>query len=139
MFTDWQRGLLDECRVAHLGTIAPGGEPHLVPVCFAFFGERFVIAIDEKPKRGGRLARVANIGRDPRVTLLVDRYAEDWERLAWVRIHGRAAVLQIGAEEPGALAALRERYPRYRGMSLESRPLIVISPQRIVSWQWTDG
>ena len=51
MFEAWQLLLVDECRVAHLGTIARGGEPHIVPVCFAHVGGVFAIAIDEKPKK----------------------------------------------------------------------------------------
>jgi PPOX class probable F420-dependent enzyme len=135
-FTDEQRAFLDRCRVGRLGTIAPDGRPHLVPVCYAAVGERIAIAIDEKPKRTTELARVRNIRRDPRVTLLVDEYSDDWERLAWRRIDGTAEVLNSGRVWPEAVAALRARYAPYERMGLEDLPVIVITTTKIVEWQW---
>jgi PPOX class probable F420-dependent enzyme len=139
VFEEWERALFDEARVARLATISPSGQPHLVPACFALLGDQVVIAVDEKPKRPGALARIRNIERDPRVTLLVDRYADDWSRLAWVRIEGTAAVHPRGDEQPVALAALRLRYLQYRSMALEELPLVVITPGRTVSWRWPAG
>ncbi len=134
---DWVERLADECRVARLGTLAKDGQPHLVPVCYAFVDGDFAIAIDEKPKKAGTLARVRNIERDPRVTLLIDRYDDDWTKLAWVRIEGRATVLQSGTDWPAALSALRSRYRPYETMALEDLPLLRIRPERVVSWRWS--
>jgi len=136
VFTDWERELIETCRVGRLATIAFDGRPHLVPVCYALHGKRFAIAIDEKPKREGELARVRNINRDPRVALLIDRYDDDWNQLAWLRIDGLAAVFPQGRVEPGALTALRARYPQYEGMALERLPLILVSVERFSSWRW---
>ncbi len=135
----WEAEFTDSSRVGHLGTVASAGQPHMVPVCFARLGERFVIPVDEKPKRGGTLARVANIERDPRSSMLWDRYDDDWTRLAWVRADGRAAVLAQGTQLPEGLTALRARYPQYRAMALEQLPLIVFEPLRTVSWRWERG
>jgi PPOX class probable F420-dependent enzyme len=135
----WQERLLAEERSGVLGTIARGGLPQLVPVCFALAGGEVAIAIDEKPKQGVTLARVRNIERDPRATLLVDHYEERWERLAWLRLEGDADLLERGSEWPEALEALRRRYPRYRAMALESLPLIRLRPVRAVGWRWHDG
>ena len=135
----WQEQLLEEERSGVLGTIARSGLPQLVPVCYALVEGAIAIAIDEKPKRGGTLARVRNIERDARATLLVDHYEERWERLAWLRLEGDADVLKQGAEWPDALAALRRRYPRYRGMALEELPLIRLQPARVVGWRWQDS
>ena len=96
-----------------------------------------MIAIDEKPKRGGTLTRVRNIQRDERVSLLVDHYEEDWSRLAWVRVDGHARVVERGEERPDGLAALREKYEQYRAMGLESRQVIVIAPGRVIGWRAT--
>ena len=137
MFEPWQQQLLRESKVGHLGTLGPDGAPHLVPVCYALLNDdSLVIAIDEKPKRAGRLARLQHIDRDPRVSLLVDVYDDDnWERLAWVRSDGQASVVEIGGERADALVELRARYAQYRSMALEQRPLIVISPRRVTSWR----
>ena len=131
--------LIDECRVARLGMVAPGGAPQVLPVCFAFVEGRFAIAIDEKPKSGRRLARLRNIVHEPRVSLLLDRYEEDWTRLAWLRIEGKAVALDRGDANIGALAALRARYPQYASMDLESRPLIVLEPLSLAGWRWASG
>ncbi len=135
----WQWDVLDTCRVARLGTIARDGRPHLVPVVYAIVDEGIAIAIDEKPKSTTRLARIRNIEHDPRVTVLVDRYDEDWSHLAWVRLDGEAAVLERGEEYPEALAALRERYPQHREMALEELPLIIVVPDKVAGWRATAG
>lgn len=139
MFEPWQLALIDALRVARLATISADGRPHLVPVCYALVGGQFAIAIDEKPKRGGRLTRLRNIDRDPRVTLLFDRYEDDWTRLAWVRVDARASTHATGSLWPEALPALRARYPQYAAMALESLPLIAITPERVTGWRWTEG
>ena len=128
------RQLLDVCRVARLGTISPGGRPRLVPVCYALVGDRIAIAIDEKPKESTDLARLRDLRRDPRATLLVDRWSEDWSELSWVRVDATAAILDEGAGWLEALIALRDRYPQYSGMDLESRPMIALTPVRVVDW-----
>ena len=135
----WQARLLEDERSGVLGTIARSGLPQLVPVCFALVEGDIAIAIDEKPKRGGTLARMRNIERDARATLLVDHYEERWERLAWLRLEGDAAVFERGGEWREALDALRRRYPRYRAMALEALPLIRLRPTRVVGWRWQDA
>lgn len=135
MFDSRERDLLARAAIACLGTSGPAGWPHLVPVCFALAGDEVVIAVDEKPKRPGELARLANIRRDRRVTLLADQWdGSDWSRLAWVRVEGHARVFDRGDEWPAALGALRARYPQYGAMRLEASPLIAIAPVRVVSW-----
>lgn len=136
MFESWQVALLEECRVGRLATVGGGGRPHLVPVCYALVEGLITIPVDEKPKRTQRLARLRNIERDPRATFLVDRYDEDWSRLAWVRIDGRAEVVARGELQPGAVAALRLRYPQYGLMRLELLPLVLITPEHVAGWRW---
>jgi PPOX class probable F420-dependent enzyme len=103
----------------------------VLPVTFALHEGRIWSAIDEKPKRRDREpARLRFLRERPQVALTVDRYDDDWSRLAWVQVLGAAAVL---AAEPGPLAALAEKYEPYR----ERRPpgpLIAIEPDRILSW-----
>jgi PPOX class probable F420-dependent enzyme len=124
-------------RVAHLATGDADGNPHVVPVCYAFDGTRFFLPLDEKPKRVAdqALRRVRNIEDRPQVALVMDRYAEDWSRLGYVLVRGRAALLDPNdPAHPPALLLLRERYPQYRTMALEDRAVIAILPERVVSW-----
>ncbi|MEX0698814.1 MAG: TIGR03668 family PPOX class F420-dependent oxidoreductase, partial [Acidimicrobiia bacterium] len=106
--------LLDRIRVATLATVSADGGPHLVPVVFAWETSELVTAVDGKPKSGRLLARIENITRDPRVTLLAHHYEEDWSRLWWVRINGMASLEASGVGFGRALTALRDRYSQYQ-------------------------
>jgi hypothetical protein len=72
---------------------------------------------------------------NPAVCLVVDRYDEDWSRLAWVQVRGEAVLVADADERSVALTALRERYTQYEAMALEDRPLLRITPSRVVMWQ----
>ena len=65
-----------------------------MPICFALDGDTLYTAVDEKPKRTRRLARLDDIERDPRVEVVIDHYDDDWTRLWWVRLRGRARVVE---------------------------------------------
>ncbi len=87
--------LLYQSRVARLATADRAGQPLVVPVCYVFDGRVCFSALDAKPKRlaPSRLRRVRNIAENPRVSLTVDRYDEDWSQLCWVIVQGRADIL----------------------------------------------
>jgi PPOX class probable F420-dependent enzyme len=133
------RRRLQQARVARFATLDPQGRPHLVPICFAYDGKLFYTAIDQKPKRvpAERLARLQNIRALPRVALLIDHYHEDWTRLWYVLIRGKAKLLPQSArlERARALRKLRAKYPQYaRGMLADDAPIIRITPNRITVW-----
>ena len=86
------RALFGEARVARLATVRPDGRPHQVPICFALEGRALLTAVDHKPKRTLALRRLANIAGNPAVSVLADRYDEDWSRLWWVRADGLARI-----------------------------------------------
>jgi PPOX class probable F420-dependent enzyme len=133
--------LLREGRVARLGTADREGQPLVVPVCYVFDGHACFSAIDAKPKRVAprALRRVRNIADNPRVSLVVDRYDEDWSQLRWVIVQGRADILSEGAERATAVDLLRAKYPQYRAMGLDRDAAIVIriSPERTTYWSGT--
>ncbi len=103
-----------DSRVARLATLDADGRPHLVPIVFVLVGDTLYSAVDPKPKRSRRLRRIENARRRPDVTLLVDHYEDDWTRLWWVRLRGRARVLERGEEAERALALLAAKYEQYR-------------------------
>src|SRR5258708_15539572 len=101
-------------RSARLATSEAEGRPYVVPVCYAYDGERFYTPLDEKPKRAdvGALRRVRNIRARGEAALLVDRYDDDWSRLGWVLAQGRAELLLPPHERHTvALRPLRQRHP----------------------------
>ncbi|MBO9405139.1 MAG: TIGR03668 family PPOX class F420-dependent oxidoreductase, partial [Thermomicrobium sp.] len=130
------RTFLEQQRVGHLATVSRGGEPHVVPVCYAVADDTIYTPIDEKPKQPGRtLRRVRNIEETGRAALVVDRYDEDWTQLGWVLLRGRAELLAPGSpEQARAVELLRQRYPQYRTMRLETQSMIALRIERVSVW-----
>lgn len=133
-----------EARVGRLATVDAANRSSVVPFCYAVLDDDdsaaplVVSVLDEKPKRVGdrELARMRNIRSNPAVSFVVDQYDEDWSRLAFVQVRGRAAVAETGTElHAKAIGALRSKYPQYRNMAIEDRPVIVIDGLRAHSWR----
>ncbi len=95
-FNDAERAFVANARVGRLATVDEAGQPHLVPLCYTLVDDEIVSAIDAKPKRVGpeRLRRVRNIRQRSVVSMLVDRYEEDWAALGWVRVDGAARIAE---------------------------------------------
>jgi PPOX class probable F420-dependent enzyme len=111
----WVLDALARARVARLATARAGGAIGLVPCCFVVVAGWIGGAVDHKPKRSERLARLDDIEASPRATVLVDHYDEDWTQLWWIRIQGRAAVhRERDAEAAAVVEALCAKYPQYR-------------------------
>ena len=113
-----------EARVARLATAGP----HVVPICFALDGETIWSAVDAKPKRTRTLRRLENIARDPRVSVLVDHYEEDWSRLWWARADGAATI-----HDDGPVELLCARYEQYAA-SPPAGPFVAIAVERWTGW-----
>jgi PPOX class probable F420-dependent enzyme len=127
-------------RVGRLATAAGSGQPLVVPICYAFDGQRLFSAIDAKPKRqpSRELARVRNIRENPKVSVAIDHYEEDWSRLRYVVIQGLADLLTGGRDFAKAVDLLVAKYPQYRamGLSRERGTMIRITPQKVLQWQY---
>jgi PPOX class probable F420-dependent enzyme len=127
---------LRRARVGHLATVDEAGQPSVVPVCFAIDPPRLYTAIDAKPKRVApeRLRRVRNLAANPEAALVVDRWDEEWSRLGWVLLRGRAERIAPGAEQARALALLREKYAQYRAVPLEAALVLRLAIARYRVW-----
>lgn len=125
-----------EQRVARLATVDGRGRPHVVPVVFAYAAGRVYTPIDAKPKstEPGRLRRVKNIEANPYVQVLIDHYDEDWRRLGYVQLRGRAELLEAGEEHRRALRLLQRKYLQYDQLPLAGRPVIKITIERAIMW-----
>jgi PPOX class probable F420-dependent enzyme len=129
-----QRDRVAAAPVARLATLRPDGTPRLVPITFALVDGLVCSAVDEvKPKRSTRLARLADVARDPRAAVIVDRYADDWAQLWWVRIDGTAAVHEAGDLHVRAITALVAKYPPYAAAP-PSGPVLVLTPTSWAGW-----
>ena len=132
------RAFLHQARVGRLATASADAEPHVIPVCFVFDGNFIYSAIDAKPKRldPRRLRRLVNIRQNPRACLVVDRYEEEWARLRYVLVSGRAEILEEGPDRDRALALLQEKYPQYRSMpGFGEGPVIRLVPGKFAAWR----
>jgi PPOX class probable F420-dependent enzyme len=131
LLTDHDR--VATARVARLATVRPDGPPHLVPVTFAMQGDTVVTAVDDKPKSTQALQRLANIDSDPRVSLLVDHYEDDWSRLWWIRLDGVAEVVRRELRRAELVEPLVAKYAAYREHP-PTGPVINVRVETVTAW-----
>lgn len=124
-----------QSQIARLATVTGDhGSPHLVPIVFALRDEVIYTAVDAKRKTTTRLRRLTNIGNNPRVSVLVDHYADDWTQLWWVRADGMATIHRDGPEMHQGYQLLRAKYPQYEAVGLDG-PVIAIAVDHWSRWQ----
>ena len=146
VLTQAERVFVASARTAVLATTPSSGPPRLVPICFVLDETgaplRIYSPLDDKPKRvrdPRDLGRVRDIAANPAVALLIDSWSEDWSALGWVRIEGRADLIEGGdaamkTEHAWAVSELRGKYPQYATHRLEERPIIRIVVVRVRTW-----
>lgn len=112
------------------------GGPRVLPVTFALAGGALWSAVDQKPKRrpGAELARVRFLRSRPAASLCVDRYDDDWSRLAWVQVLGRVAVMDEDQPPAAALGALAQKYSQYRERP-PAGPFLRLDAARVLCWR----
>jgi len=108
-------------------------QPRVLPVTFAVAEGAVWSAVDDKPKRTPEPARVRYLRRRPRAALCVDRYDDDWSRLAWVQLLGRVDVLPADSARD-AMAALAAKYADYARRAPPG-PLLRLTVERGLSWR----
>jgi hypothetical protein len=74
---------------------------------------RRVTASTDAGKRQAK--RLRNLTRDPRVSILIDAYDDDWAKVWWVRLRGNGRVVSGGPERNHAWQSLRQKYPQFAG------------------------
>jgi PPOX class probable F420-dependent enzyme len=130
----WERELLEGARVAHLGLVDARDRPRVLPVTFAVAAGSIWSAIDDKPKRAGiEPARVRYLRRRPHAAVTVDRYDDEWSRLAWIQVLGVVSILELAVAREG-IAALGAKYPQYRERQPPG-PVLRLDPRRTISWR----
>ena len=129
----WAQGLVDSSRVGRLAFVDERGLPRALPITYALAEGAVWSAIDQKPKRAGVPARVRYLRQRPEAALCVDRYEDDWERLAWVQLLGRVDVLELDQGAAG-LDALVAKYAPYRERPPDG-PLLRLRVERALCWR----
>ena len=133
-------GFITDGRVGRLGTADASGQPLVVPICYAWDGAALFSAIDAKPKTrpGAGLRRIRNIAENPKVSVVIDRYDEDWRELRYVVIQGDATLLTRGDDFARGVDLLLAKYAQYRAMGLDRAEglMIKVSPSKVTHWQF---
>ena len=125
--------LVASAPVGRLATVRTDGRPHVVPICFVITEDVVYSAVDDKPKRHGQLQRLSNVRATGTASLLIDEYYEDWSRLWWVRLDGRARVVESPSEIERAIRSLSDKYPQYRDQP-PTGPVLALDVEGWVGW-----
>jgi PPOX class probable F420-dependent enzyme len=125
-----------EARVARIGTVDELGRAHLVPVVFVLDGDRLYSATEDGPRPAKRLR---NLARDPRATVLVDAYDEDWSTVWWVRLRGRGRAVTDPEERTRARRLLEDKYPQFGDAPPEEAagPVMAVDIEQWAGWAYS--
>lgn len=126
-----EREFVTLCRVARVATVSPAGRIHNVPVCHVVDGERVYFA------SSAGVPKVRNASANGRVTLVCDKYSEDWGSLRGVMVVGEGRLIEGGPRFRKARRLLYAKYPQYeREATLEEGEAVVveITPRHLFSW-----
>jgi PPOX class probable F420-dependent enzyme len=127
--------LLSEAQVARLATSGDDGQPHIVPIVFVIDGDTLYFAVDAKPKQTKKLKRLRNMAANPAVSLLVDHYEDEWNKLWWVRADGSARVVTDKAQARRATDMLIAKYAQYQ-IARPEGPVVAIHIDRVTGWSF---
>jgi PPOX class probable F420-dependent enzyme len=133
MDKETMRDLVSGAPVGRLATVRGDGRPHVVPICFVIIDDVVYSAVDDKPKRSQQLQRIRNVKVSGTASLLIDEYDDDWSRLWWVRLDGRARLVDNIAETERAIRLLTNKYPQYRTQP-PTGPVLALDIERWVGW-----
>ena len=133
------KSLITGSSIAYQSTVSHKGHPHIVPICFVLLDQNFYSLLDNKPKNVQplKLKRVQNIISNPKVTLIVNHYEDDWDKLWHVLIKGNGSVVSNELERMAAIKSLKQKYVQYLHMDVDLNPVIKIRPTNITSWGTT--
>jgi PPOX class probable F420-dependent enzyme len=130
------RARVAEARVARVGTIDENGRAHLVPIVFVILGDTLFSATDAAPRP---VKRLRNLEREPRVTVLVDLYDEDWSKVWWVRMRGTGRTVEGCLERDHARRLLWEKYPQFESVPPPEAagPVMAVDVEEWSGWTYS--
>jgi len=133
------KNLIAKSKVARLATVDQNSISYVVPVVFVFHNNSFYIPLDEKTKSVNtrKLKRVRNIEKNPNVTLLIDEYQNNWKKLYFLMIHGKAAIVEQKREKliNEVHKLLISKYSQYKKIGI-GNSCIKIRPQKAIFWKY---
>jgi nitroimidazol reductase NimA-like FMN-containing flavoprotein (pyridoxamine 5'-phosphate oxidase superfamily) len=123
--------MLRLARVSRIATAGAGGVSHLVPVCHVLQGGKLYLG------SGKRGRKIRNVHANPRLTLTVDDYAEDWAALRGVMVQGRARVIERGPRFRRIRRALYRKYSQYptdAALGESDSVILELTPTHVFTW-----
>jgi nitroimidazol reductase NimA-like FMN-containing flavoprotein (pyridoxamine 5'-phosphate oxidase superfamily) len=118
-------------RVCRVATVGEGGWPHGVPVCHVLDQGRIYFA------SGNDAKKVLNLRANPRATVTVDLYSDQWAHLKGVMVQGTAKLIDRGPRFRRVRALLYKKYPQYPSeAALDEKDSVVVevTPTHVFSW-----
>ena len=87
------------------------------------------------------LKRVKNIRQNPNVALLIDEYNEDWTKLHFIMIQGKASIIGGKELEQNEQVLLQKEHKLLSGKYVQYQKIgigeyvIKIVPQKVITWK----
>lgn len=118
-------------RVCRVATVGKRGVPHLVPVCHVVADGKIYFASGDDGRK------VLNIRDNPRVTVTVDLYSDDWAHLKGAMIQGEAQLIERGPRFRRVRRLLYDKYPQYpdeAALDESDSVIIEVVPDHVLTW-----
>lgn len=122
------RAFIAAAHVCRMATVDSSGEPHVVPLCPAFDGER-TLYVDV----GHSSANARNVAANPTVEVVVDEYDDNWALLKGVLLHCQAEVA-AKEEQDAAWELMKKQYPQHKEFDWEPRLTLALRIRSWTSW-----
>jgi nitroimidazol reductase NimA-like FMN-containing flavoprotein (pyridoxamine 5'-phosphate oxidase superfamily) len=123
--------LIEWERVSRAGTVGKTGVPHVVPVCHVLRDGKIYFGSGKEGRK------VLNVKANPRVTVTVDLYADDWSNLKGVMVQGTARLIERGPRFRAIRALLYKKYPQYpdeAALDESDSVIIEVTPTHVFAW-----
>jgi nitroimidazol reductase NimA-like FMN-containing flavoprotein (pyridoxamine 5'-phosphate oxidase superfamily) len=81
--------------------------------------------------------KVANLRENPRISLTIDLYSEDWSQLRGVMVMGTVNLIERGSRFKQARARLYAKYPQYpeeAALGASDSAIVEVTPTNVFSW-----
>jgi len=119
-----------------IATVRPDGYPQATTVTYANDGLELYFSCDASSQK------VRNIGRNRKVSLAIDRDADDWNEIKGLSLGGTAKVVKDQKEFRRALKLLMKKYPEMAQLSAEDMKgmaIVRVTPKVISVLDYTKG
>jgi len=70
------------------------------------------------------------------VAFIIDTYSDDWRRLSYLLVHGKASLVGDPSEESRARELLLSKYPQYRWLGLDGSRTIRVTIESLKFWKF---